>query len=95
MRTDGGALTLDGDIAQFKTGIERILAARPVPVIPMALRGMWTSMWSQRDSRLGRMRAPRRFRADVEVVTGEAVDGRVATASGLEARVRALRGDAA
>jgi 1-acyl-sn-glycerol-3-phosphate acyltransferase len=90
-----GALTLDGDIAAFKTGIERILATRPVPVIPMALRGMWTSMWSQRDSRLGRMRAPRRFRADVEVVTGEAVEGNVATAAVLEARVRALRGDAA
>jgi 1-acyl-sn-glycerol-3-phosphate acyltransferase len=90
-----GALTLDGDIATFKTGIERILAARPVPVIPMALRNMWTSMWSQRDSRLGRMRAPRRFRADVEVVTGDAVDGHVATAALLEARVRALRGDAA
>jgi 1-acyl-sn-glycerol-3-phosphate acyltransferase len=90
-----GALTRDGDIAAFKSGIERILAARPVPVIPMALRNMWTSMWSQRDSRLGRMRAPRRFRADVQVVTGEAIDGRVATASLLEARVRALRGDAA
>ncbi len=67
-----GALTKDGEIAKFKSGVERILerardAGRPVPVVPMALRGMWTSMWSRRDDRLGRMRVPRRFRAHVEV----------------------------
>jgi 3-methyladenine DNA glycosylase AlkC len=26
---------------------ERILERRPVPVVPMALKGMWTSMWSR------------------------------------------------
>ena len=61
----------------------------------MALRNMWTSMWSRRDGRLRRMRVPRRFRADVEVVAAPPVDGRNATAASLEAQVRALRGDAA
>ncbi|MCW1777223.1 hypothetical protein NB693_23080 [Pantoea ananatis] len=32
--------------------------AKSGPVVPMALRNMWTSMWSKRDSRLRRMRAP-------------------------------------
>ncbi|MEE7559913.1 MFS transporter, partial [Xanthomonas sp. Kuri4-2] len=63
-----GALTRDGAIAPFKSGVEKILARRPVPVVPMALRGMWSSMWSRRDSRLGRMRVPRRFRAQIDVV---------------------------
>ncbi|HJR72124.1 MAG TPA: MFS transporter [Luteimonas sp.] len=90
-----GKLTKDGEIAEFKSGVERILAKRPVPVVPMALRGMWASMWSHRDDRMGRMRAPRRFRAHVDVVAGEPVDGREATAEMLEAKVRALRGDAA
>ncbi len=90
-----GALTKDGDIAAFKSGVERVLAARPVPVVPMALQGMWASMWSRRDTRLGRMRVPRRVRAQVEVVAGPAIDGAVATAELLEAKVRALRGDAA
>lgn len=90
-----GALTKDGGIAPFKSGVEKILERRPVPVVPMALRGMWASMWSRRDSRLHRMRLPRRFRAHVEVVAEAPVDGRVATAGSLEARVRALRGDAA
>jgi 1-acyl-sn-glycerol-3-phosphate acyltransferase len=96
-----GALTKDGDIAKFKSGVERMLAhandsGRPVPVVPMALRGMWASMWSRRDSRFGRMRVPRRFRAHVEVVAGVPVDGCATTdADLLEAQVRALRGDAA
>ena len=90
-----GALTRDGDIARFKSGVEKILERRPVPVVPMALRGMWASMWSRRDSRLGRMRVPRRFRAQVEVVAGAPVDGALATAESLEAIVRQLRGDAA
>jgi 1-acyl-sn-glycerol-3-phosphate acyltransferase len=95
-----GALTKDGEIAAFKSGIEHILAKRPVPVIPMALRGMWASMWSRRNSRaeggrLDRMRVPRRFRAQVDVVAGESLAGAAVDAPQLEAQVRALRGDAA
>ncbi|MFG3449879.1 MFS transporter [Stenotrophomonas sp. NPDC047960] len=88
-----GALTRDGEMAAFKSGVEKILERRPVPVVPMALRGMWASMWSRRDTRLGRMRVPRRLRAHVEVIAGPPVDGAMATAEGLEAQVRALRGD--
>jgi 1-acyl-sn-glycerol-3-phosphate acyltransferase len=92
-----GALTKDGHIAPFKSGVEKILeraAARGqvVPVVPLALRNMWGSMWSKRDSRLGRMRVPRRLRAHVEVAAGAPVDGSVATAALLEDQVRALRG---
>ncbi len=88
-----GALTKDGGIAPFKSGVERILARRPVPVVPLALRGLWASMWSRRDSRVGRMRVPRRFRAHVELVAGSPLpaDAGVET---MEASVRALRGDA-
>ena len=89
-----GALTRDGEIAPFKSGVEKILARRPVPVIPLALRGMWASMWSRRDSRLGRMRLPRRLRARVDVIAGPAVDGATTHAAELEAIVRKLRGDA-
>jgi 1-acyl-sn-glycerol-3-phosphate acyltransferase len=90
-----GKLTRDGEIAAFKSGMERVLAKRSVPVVPMALRGMWASMWSHRDNRMGRMRVPRRFRAHVDVVAGAAVDGHGATAERLEAKVRALRGNVA
>lgn len=90
-----GALTKDGEIAPFKSGLERILERRPVPVVPMALRNMWSSMWSRRDGRLSRMRVPRRFRAHVEVIADAPRDGAAVDAPMLEARVRELRGDAA
>ena len=88
-----GALTKDGEMAAFKSGVEKILARRPVPVIPMALQGMWSSMWSRRDSRLGRMRVPRRFRAHVQVVADAPLPAAGVSAESLEAKVRALRGD--
>ncbi|WP_396615878.1 MFS transporter [Lysobacter soli] len=95
-----GALTKDGQIAPFKSGVEHILeraAARGqvVPVVPMALRNMWTSMWSRRDTRLGRMRVPRRFRAPVEVIAQAPILDPTIDAASLEAKVRAMRGDAA
>ncbi|MET0288430.1 MAG: MFS transporter [Pseudoxanthomonas sp.] len=89
-----GALTKDGEIAAFKSGVEKILERRPVPVIPMALKGMWSSMWSRRDSRLRRMRVPRRLRAHIEVVADAPMPADTASDS-LEAKVRHLRGDAA
>src|SRR5690606_13977443 len=95
-----GALTKDGEIAAFKSGVEKILeraAARGqvVPVVPMALRGMWSSMWSRRDSRLGRMRVPRRFRAHVGVVADAPVADAGVRAEQLDGGGRALRGGAA
>ncbi|PKM07459.1 MAG: glycerol acyltransferase [Gammaproteobacteria bacterium HGW-Gammaproteobacteria-4] len=90
-----GQLTLDGEIGGFRNGVERILAARPVPVVPMALKGMWRSMWSRRNQRMYRARVPRRFRAHVELVADGPVAADRASAGALEAMVRELRGDAA
>jgi 1-acyl-sn-glycerol-3-phosphate acyltransferase len=85
-----GKLTTDGEIAQFKAGVERILKARPVPVVPLALRGMWASVFSKQDARWGRL--PRRIRARIELEAGPPVDGATATAAQLEAIVRRMRG---
>ncbi len=90
-----GKLTTDGEIAEFKAGVEKILARRAVPVVPIALKGMWTSMFSKRDSKLGRLRVPRRIRAGIEVEAGSPIAGTEATADLLEAKVKTLRGDRA
>lgn len=90
-----GGLTLDGEIAPFRPGAEKILARRPVPVIPMALRGLWRSMWSRRDSKLGRARLPRRFRAHVELSVGTPMEGTSSSAGAMETAVRELRGSEA
>ncbi|WP_267225448.1 MFS transporter [Dyella silvae] len=88
-----GGLTRDGDIAPFRPGVARILERRPVPVVPLALRGLWGSVWSRRDSMLHRARLPRRFRARVELVAGAPMAPTDARMPALEARVRELRGD--
>ena len=85
-------------VAPFKSGVERILRAHRRAVVPMALRNLWSSMWSRRGAaaasgRMARMRVPRRFRAHVAVMADAPVDGAIADAPMLEARVRALRGD--
>jgi 1-acyl-sn-glycerol-3-phosphate acyltransferase len=87
-----GGLTPDGEIQGFRRGIERILAATPVPVVPMALRGLWGSIFSRRHAMLRRARVPRRFRSRIGLVAGPPLAGPVATAELLEKNVRELRG---
>jgi len=87
-----GGLTKDGEIAEFKSGVEKILERRPVPVVPLALRGLWGSIFSRRDSALGRSRLPRRFWSRIGLAAGAPVAAENASAEALEAQVRALRG---
>ena len=44
-----GSITRDGELQVFRPGISRILAANPVPVIPLALSGLWGSYFSRID----------------------------------------------
>jgi len=88
-----GGLTKDGSIQTFRPGVEKILERRPVPVVPMALRGLWGSVWSRRDSMLGRSRLPRRFRAHVELIVDAPKPAEEVNAAVLEERVKVLRGD--
>jgi 1-acyl-sn-glycerol-3-phosphate acyltransferase len=46
-----GKLTRDGKMNPFRTGVERILARTPVPVVPMALGGLWESLFSHHRGR--------------------------------------------
>ncbi len=43
-----GSLTSNGNIQQFRKGLERILNNNPVPVVPMAVQGLWGSFFSRR-----------------------------------------------
>ena len=42
-----GQLTRDGEIGKFRPGVSRILERTPVTVIPMALSGLWRSIFSR------------------------------------------------
>lgn len=87
-----GQLTRDGAIGEFRSGIEKIVARTPAPVVPMALRGLWGSFFS-RNNFLARMRLPSRFWSRVELVADAPIAPEQVSAAGLELRVRALRGD--
>jgi 1-acyl-sn-glycerol-3-phosphate acyltransferase len=88
-----GAITRDGAIAPFRPGVETILARRPVPVVPLALRGMWGSFFSRRDSAMKRMRLPRRFMSRIELVGAPPMAH--ANAASLRESVSSLRGELA
>jgi 1-acyl-sn-glycerol-3-phosphate acyltransferase len=47
-----GRLTADGETAECRGGILRILEKRPVAVIPMALSGLWQSLFSRNRDKL-------------------------------------------
>jgi 1-acyl-sn-glycerol-3-phosphate acyltransferase len=51
-----GFLTFTGGLGRFRHGIERIVKRDPVPVVPIALSGLWGSMFSRK-----RMRSPLRW----------------------------------
>lgn len=90
-----GAITHDGQMDSFRSGIERVIQRTPVPVVPMALRGLWGSIFSRRDDLLRRARLPRRFRSKIELVASDPIPPEQVTAALLEARVRELRGSSA
>jgi 1-acyl-sn-glycerol-3-phosphate acyltransferase len=88
-----GKLTKSGELNEFKSGVERILERRPVPVVPMALRGLYGSFFSRRDGKAPMSAAPRRFWSRIEVVVTAPVPGDDASATSLQKIVAGLRGE--
>jgi 1-acyl-sn-glycerol-3-phosphate acyltransferase len=87
-----GKLTRDGELNEFKGGIMKILERTPVPVIPMALRGLWGSLWTrstdnpfQRSFRSGPF-------SKLELVVGEPMAVADITPEILREQVAQLRG---
>ena len=88
-----GKLTRDGEMSEFKRGVERILERRPVPVVPMALRGLWGSFFSRRDGKAAMSQLPKRFWSRIELVATAPVHGDDASAPVLQKIVAGLRGE--
>ena len=81
-----GRLTPDGEMGEFRGGIARILKACPVPVVPMALSGLWRSVFSRNPNW-------NRWFPGVRLSVGEVLSAEAATPAGLREQVLALRGD--
>ncbi len=88
-----GKITGNGEINPFRPGITRILARNPVPVVPMALRGLWGSFFSRKDGPAMSKPFRRGFFSRIELVTGSAVASGEATPERLQAEVTAMRGE--
>lgn len=84
-----GKLTTDGELNEFKNGIERIVEANPVPVIPMALQGLWGSFFS-RDPHKGLFK---RLWSRITLVAGTPVAPELVKRELLQAQVAELRGE--
>ena len=75
-------MSSDGELKPFKKGIEFILKRDSVPVVPMALTGLWGSFFSRMGGRaLSRM--PKRILFHVGVHIGRGISPEVFQVSGI------------
>lgn len=87
-----GRLTPDGEIQPFMRGMDIILKRSPVPVIPIALKGMWGSYFSRQKGSACKG-LPSRVWSKIEIEVGEPVQPEFATTETMQQRVAQLRGD--
>jgi 1-acyl-sn-glycerol-3-phosphate acyltransferase len=86
-----GKLTETGELGPFRPGVQQMIATTPVPVVPMALRGLWGSFFSR--SYNGKaMRRLRGIHSRIALVAAPPVPAGQVSLAGLQATVLALRG---
>ncbi|GJH00690.1 MFS transporter [Paraburkholderia terrae] len=87
-----GKLTRTGEMNPFRHGVAEILRRKAVPVVPMALRGLWGSFWSRSTD----ARFPRPLQKGVmsrlTLAVGEPLEPAEATPERLQQVVTELRG---
>jgi 1-acyl-sn-glycerol-3-phosphate acyltransferase len=88
-----GRITDNGELYPFRPGIKRIIERTPVPVVPLALRGLWGNFFSRKYG--AAMSAPARIRLfhRIGLAADAPVPAQLVTPEGLQERVLALRGD--
>lgn len=88
-----GRITDSGEITAFKGGTSRILERSPVPVVPMALRGLWGSFFSRKGGPAMSKPFRRGMFNRIELVVGSPIAPEDATPLALQTAVSQLRGD--
>jgi 1-acyl-sn-glycerol-3-phosphate acyltransferase len=88
-----GRITDTGEFYPFRSGIQRILEQTPVPVVPLALRGLWGSFFSRKDGPAMSKPLRRGLFSKVGLVAGTPVAPEEATPEHLQTLVADLRGD--
>jgi 1-acyl-sn-glycerol-3-phosphate acyltransferase len=88
-----GRITDTGELYPFRPGVKRILEETPVPVVPIALRGLWGSFFSRKGGAAMSWRSRLRPLAKIGLAVGEPVAAAAASPEALQARVAELRGE--
>src|SRR5574343_202834 len=88
-----GQITRDGELQPFRPGITRILTANPVPVVPMALSGLWGSFFSRIDGAAMKTPFRRGMFSDIALRVGPPVVAEQASPKHLQTLVAGLRRD--
>ena len=84
-----GKLTNNGSIRSFRDGVEKIIKRRPVPVVPMALQGLWGCAFSRQQSNVF-YRLYRGLTSSIALVIGDRVEAKEASAVMLQDKVQDL-----
>ena len=88
-----GKLTTTGEMNEFRGGVVKIVERSKVPVIPMALRGLWGSLLTRDPTNLFERSFARGPRSRLSLAVGAPVPPQQATPDYLYQQVLALRGD--
>ena len=88
-----GKLTATGEMNEFRGGVAKIVARSKVPVIPMALRGLWGSLLTCDPGNLFERSYARGPRSRLALAVGAPVAPQEATPEYLFQRVKQLRGE--
>lgn len=88
-----GKLTRDGEMSEFKGGIRKIIERSHVPVIPMALRGLWGHLLSRSKDSLLERAFRKGFRSQLSLAVGQPVQPAEVSPEMLYRQVAELRGD--
>ncbi|GAB3405295.1 MFS transporter [Massilia agilis] len=88
-----GKLTSTGEMNEFKGGIAKIVGRSKVPVIPMALRGLWGSLFTRDRGNVFERSFARGPRSRLALAVGQPVPPDEATPENLYQQVLDLRGD--
>jgi len=87
-----GKLTRTGQISEFKGGVSKIVERSKVPVIPLALRGLWGHLLSKRNGHLFERAFKGGLRSRLALAVGLPVPPELATPELLQQKVQELRG---
>ncbi|MGQ7846563.1 MFS transporter [Granulosicoccus sp. 3-233] len=86
-----GQITADGEMNEFRPGILRVLQQCPVPVVPVALQGLWGSLFSRKNGPAF-FKRPRRLFARIGLNAGRPLAAEAVTLEELWEHVHNLRG---